>query len=87
MNPTTTNSRNVAHLGEISSNRGVEKMEELEADLEALGGEARRRGEGARSLRSSRRQWRWRFRLTERERERKEESGRALSECGVSWHP
>jgi len=26
VNPTTTNSRNVAHLREISSNRGVEKM-------------------------------------------------------------
>jgi len=48
-NPTTKNLRNAAHLGEISSNRWVEKMEELEADLEALGGEARCRGEGARS--------------------------------------
>jgi len=68
VNPTTRNSRNVAHLEEISSNRWVEKMEELEADLEALGGEARRRGEGTRSLRSSRRQWRRRFRQTESER-------------------
>ena len=70
MNSTTRNSRNVAHLGEISPNRGVEKMEELEADLEMLRGEARRRDEDATSLRSSRRQWRGRFRLTEtRERE------------------
>jgi len=76
VNPTTTNSRNVAHLGKISSNRGVEKMEELEADLEALVGEARRRGEGARSSRSSRRQWRRRFRPTERERGRKRVDGR-----------
>jgi len=87
VNPTMTNSRNVAHLGEISSNRGVEKMEELEADLETLGGEARRRGEGARSSRSSGRQWRWRYRRRSRERESKEESGRALGECGVSWRP
>jgi hypothetical protein len=65
-NPTTKNLRNAAHLGEISSNRWVEKMEELEADLEALGGEARRRDEDARS---SRRQWRRRFRQSERERE------------------
>jgi len=86
VNPTTTNSRNAAHLGEISSSHEVEKMEELEADSEMLGGEARRRGEGARSLQSSRRQWRWRSLLTEsRERERMEDSGRALSECGVSW--
>jgi len=56
-NPTTTNLRNAAHLGEISSNKRVEKMEELEADLETLGVEARHRGEGARCLRSSRRQW------------------------------
>jgi len=48
-NPTTKNLRNATHLGEISSNRWVEKMEELEADLEALGGEAKHRGEGARS--------------------------------------
>ena len=44
-------------------------MEELEADLETLGGEAKRRDEGARSSRSLRRQWRRRFRLAERERE------------------
>jgi hypothetical protein len=49
VNPTTTDSRNVTHLGEISSNRGVEKMEEVEANSETLGGEARHRGEGARS--------------------------------------
>ena len=65
VNPTTRNSRNVAHLRKISSNRGVEKMEELKANSETLGGEARRRGEGARSSRSSRRQWRRRFRLAE----------------------
>ena len=47
--PDDGDSRNVAHLGEISSNQGVEKMEELEADLETLGGEARCIGEGARS--------------------------------------
>jgi len=34
----------VAHLGEITSNQGVEKTEELEADLGTLGGEARARG-------------------------------------------
>ena len=56
MNPTTTNSRNAAHLGEISSNQGVEKMEELEADLETLGGEVRREDARGRSSRSSRRQ-------------------------------
>ena len=70
VNPTTAISRNVAHLGEISSNQGVEKMEELEADLETLRGEARREDERARSSRSSRRQWRWRFRRRGRERER-----------------
>ena len=71
VNPTTTNSRNVAHLMEILSNRGVEKMEELEANSETHGGEARCRGEGVRSSRSSRRQWRRRFRQTEsRERGR-----------------
>ena len=48
-NPTTKNLRNAAHLGEISSNRWVEKMEELEVNLEALRGDARRRDEGARS--------------------------------------
>jgi len=69
VNLTTMNSRNVAHLGEISSNRGEEKMEELEVNSKMLEGEARRRGEDARSSRSSRRQWRWRFRLAERERE------------------
>ena len=68
VNPTTRNSRNVAHLGEIWSNWVVEKMEELEADLETLGGEARRKGEGARSSWSSRRQWRRRFHLAGRER-------------------
>ena len=77
VNPTTTNSRNVAHLGEISSNRGVEKMEELEANSKTLGGKARRRGEDARSSRSSRRQWRRRFRLAEsRERGRERVDGR-----------
>jgi len=41
VNPTTANSQNVAHLEEISSNQEVEKMEELEAGLEMLGGEVR----------------------------------------------
>jgi len=68
-NPTTKNLRNAAHLGEISSNRWVEKMEELEADLEVLTGEARRRDEEAMSSQSSRRPWRRRFRQSERERE------------------
>ena len=70
MNPDDGDLRNAAHLGEISSNQGVEKMEELEADLETLRGEVRRRGEGAGSSRSSRRQWRWRFRRRSREREK-----------------
>jgi len=48
-------------------------MEELEADLEALRGEARRRGKGAKSWRSSQRQWRRCFRQSEREREEGEE--------------
>ena len=87
VNPTTTNLRNAAHLGEISSSQGVEKMEELKVDLETLRGEARCRAEGAGSLRSFRRQWRWCFRRRSRERERKEESGRALGECGASWGP
>ena len=74
VNPTTAISRNVAHLGEISSNQGVEKMEELEADLETLGGEVRREDARGRSSRS-------------RAREREGENGRALGECGVSWRP
>ena len=41
VNPTTANLQNVAHLGKILSNQGVEKMEELEADLDTLGGEVR----------------------------------------------
>ena len=41
VNLTTANSQNVAHLGKILSNQGAEKMEELEADLETLGGEVR----------------------------------------------
>jgi len=56
-NTTTKNLRNAAHLGEISSNRWVEKMEELEVNLEALGGKARHRDEGAKSWRRSRWQW------------------------------
>ena len=48
--PDDGNSRNAAHLGEISSNEGVEKMEELEVDLETLGGEVRR--EDARAKRA-----------------------------------
>jgi len=57
-------------------------MEELELDLETLGGEARCEDERARSLRSSRRQWRWRFRRRSREREREGESGRVLASAG-----
>jgi len=49
VNPTTAILRSAAHLGEISASQEVEKMEELEADLEMLGEEARREGEGARS--------------------------------------
>jgi len=74
VNPTTTNSRNAAHLGEISSNQGVENMEELEADLETLGGEMRREGTCGRSSRSSRRQWRRSFCRRSRARERKGEN-------------
>ena len=69
VNPTTAILGNAAHLGEISANQEVEKMEELEADLETLGEVTRRGGEGARSSRSSRRQWRWRLRRRGRERE------------------
>ena len=68
MNPTTAILRNVAHLREISASQEVEKMEELEADSEMLGGEVRREDECVRSSRSSRRQWRWRFRRQSRER-------------------
>jgi len=85
--PDDGNSRNAAHLGEISSNEGVEKMEELEVDLEMLEGEVRREDARGRSARSSRRQWRWRFRRRSRAREREGENGRALGECGVSWRP
>jgi len=79
VNPTTANLQNVAHLGKISSNQGVEKMEELEADLETLGGEVRHEDERARS---SRRQWRWRFRRRSRAREREGGSGRVLASAG-----
>ena len=68
VNPTTTISRNAAHLEEVSASQEVEKMEELEADLETLGGEVRREDDGVRSSRSSRQQWRWRFRRRRRER-------------------
>jgi len=57
VNPTTANSQNAAHLGKISSNQGVEKMEGLEADVETLRGEVGCEDERARSSRSSRRQW------------------------------
>jgi len=76
VNPMTANSRNMAHLREISANHEVEKMEDLEADSETLGGEARPKGEGARSSRSSRQQWRWRFRRRSRERGRERVDGR-----------
>jgi len=85
VNPTTANSQNADHLGEISSNQGVEKMEKLEVDLETLGGEVKCEDEHARSSRSSRRQWRWRFRHRSRTRER--ERGRewtSAGECGAS---
>ena len=45
VNPTTANSQNAAHLGKISSNQGVEKMEGLEADMETLGGKVGREDE------------------------------------------
>ena len=60
VNLTTTNSRNVAHLGSILSNREVEKKEDLEADSVTLGEEARHEEVGMRSSRDARRQWRWR---------------------------
>lgn len=78
VNPATANSQNVAHLGKISSNQGAEKMEELEVDLETLGGEVRCEDERARSSRSSRRQWRWCFHCQSRTREREGGSGRVL---------
>jgi len=68
VNPTTAILRNVAHLGEISASQEVEKMEELEADSEMLGKEARHEGESVRSSRSSR--WQWRRRCCHRSRER-----------------
>ena len=82
VNPTTANSQNAAHLGKISSNQGVDKMEELEADLETRGGEVKREDERARSSRSSRRQWRWRFRHRSRARDREGVSGRVLVSAG-----
>jgi len=78
VNPTTANSRNAAHLGEISSNQEVEKMEKLEVDLETLGGEVKREDGHAQSSRSSRRQWQWRFYHRSRARERVGGSGRVL---------
>ena len=78
VNPTTANSQNAAHLGKISSNQGVGKMEGLEADVETLGGELGREDERARSSRSSRRQWRLCFRRRSRAREREREG---VDEC------
>jgi len=78
VNPTTANSQNAAHLGKISSNQGVKKMEELEAVLETRGGEVKREDEHARSSRSSRQQWQWCFRRRSRAREREGGSGRVL---------
>ena len=69
MNPMTSISRNAAHLEEILASQEVEKMEELKADTGTLGGEARHKGEGTRSSRSSRQQWRWRFHRRSHERE------------------
>ena len=68
VNPTTTTLWSAAHLGEISTSQEVEKMEELEADSQNLGGEVRHEDESVRSSWSSRRQWRWRFRRRSRER-------------------
>ena len=76
--PDDGDSQNAAHLGEISSNQGVEKMEELEVDLETLGGEVRRKDARGRSSRSFRRQWRWHFRCRSRARGREGGSGRVL---------
>ena len=44
---TARNSRNVAYLGSILSNREMEKKKELVADSLTLGEEARREDEGA----------------------------------------
>jgi len=83
VNPTTRNSRNVAHLGEISSNRGVEKLKELEANSEAQqDAEARARGASEAHGGDGDDAFAWRS-----VRERQGENGQALSECGVSWHP
>ena len=78
VNPTTAISQNAAHLGKIPSNQRVEKMEELEMDLETLGGEVRGEDARGRSSRSSWRQWRWRFRRGSRAREREREG---VDEC------
>ena len=56
-NPTMENMRNAAHLGAISGGQEVEKKAELEADSEMPGEVTRHEGDGARSSRSSRRQW------------------------------
>ena len=82
VNPTTANSQNAPHVGKISSNQGVEKMEGLEADVETLEGEVGREDEHARSSRSSQRQWRWRFRRRSRAREREGGSGRVMATAG-----
>jgi len=81
MNQTTANSRNVAHLGEISSSQEVEKMEELEADLEVLGGEVRQetKARGAREALGGNGDGAFAVRVT---REREGESGRALASTG-----
>ena len=47
VNLTTANSRNVAYLGSILSNREMEKKKELVADSLTLGEEARHEDEGA----------------------------------------
>ena len=47
VNLTTANSRNVAYLGSILSNREMEKKKELVVDSLTLGEEARREDEGA----------------------------------------
>jgi len=61
----------------------VEKMEELEVDLEARQ-DAEARARGAREALSGNGDGIFARRSA---RERKEESGRALSECGASWRP
>jgi len=57
-------------------------MEELEADMETLGGEARARG--AREALGGNGDGAFAVGVA---RERKGENGQALGECGASWRP